>query len=359
MEKVDPRLRERIVRLGAAGMKACYSCGHCSAVCPLSEGAVSFPRKMIRYSMLGLEKKLSGSLEPWLCYSCGECTDTCPRDADPAGLMSALRRFATRRYSAGRIADAFQSFFASGIAFAALSLLMTVLILIFHDPGMNREETEFLSFMSLEHIHDAGLAVGFVIGAAFLLNILIMARVLRNSFPFKKRPTREAAGSLWRVMKESFLQRRFVKCEDGGRRRWAHLALFWGFAGMFAATILVMGIDYEYWRMSRSVPFIFGSVFGVIALYGAFYFIQARITRKSASYRNSTASDWIFLSLIVLAVLSGFVMDLFKVMGMPMAAYVSFAFHLVVVFDLLISLPFTKFAHMIYRPVALWLAGVL
>jgi hypothetical protein len=52
------------------------------------------------------------------------------------------------------------------------------------------------------------------------------------------------------------------------------------------------------------------------------------------------------------------VMIAFRLANMPAAAYISFAFHLVVVFNFLISLPFTKFAHVIYRPLALWLAGM-
>lgn len=48
----------------------------------------------------------------------------------------------------------------------------------------------------------------------------------------------------------------------------------------------------------------------------------------------------------------------FRLLHMPMAAYWTFAFHMVVVFNLLMSLPFTKFAHIVYRPVALWLSGV-
>jgi heterodisulfide reductase subunit C/quinone-modifying oxidoreductase subunit QmoC len=55
---------------------------------------------------------------------------------------------------------------------------------------------------------------------------------------------------------------------------------------------------------------------------------------------------------------SGYVMLAFRLLHMPMAAYWTFAFHMVVVFNLLMSLPFTKFAHIVYRPVALWLSGV-
>jgi nitrate reductase gamma subunit len=40
------------------------------------------------------------------------------------------------------------------------------------------------------------------------------------------------------------------------------------------------------------------------------------------------------------------------------AADWAFSFHLVVVFNFLVSLPFTKFEHVVYRPLALWLAGM-
>ncbi|HSG27499.1 MAG TPA: 4Fe-4S dicluster domain-containing protein, partial [Candidatus Krumholzibacterium sp.] len=125
MERVDRRIRQEVERLGAFDAGACYSCGTCSAICPLSEGESSFPRRMIRYSLLGLKDRIVASPELWLCYYCGECSDTCPREADPGALMMALRRFAIRRYSFGRIADLFYASFASGVAWIFLTLFMS------------------------------------------------------------------------------------------------------------------------------------------------------------------------------------------------------------------------------------------
>ena len=76
---------------------------------------------MIRYALLGLEKRILAAPEPWLCYYCGECSETCPRQAEPAALMMALRRFATRRYSLGRVADAIYSSLASVFTWLLLS----------------------------------------------------------------------------------------------------------------------------------------------------------------------------------------------------------------------------------------------
>lgn len=358
MEKVYPGLRDEIRKLGGSDLQACYSCGNCSAVCPLSEGEASFPRRMIRYSMLGLEKKILASPEPWLCYYCGECTETCPREADPGGLMMALRRFAIRKYSVGRIADLFYSTFRSGIAWIALTLLMTVLIILFHEPDMNLVEVDFLSFLSLEKIHNAGVAFGVFLTLAFGANVFNMVRAMRRSNPQEKKTIVQLAASFTATMKEVMGQRRFVKCEGDRYRYWAHMGIFWGFAGMFLATVLVMGIDYEYFRISRAIPFVLGSVFGIFTLAGTIYFLYLRLSKKTPSFSRSHQSDYIFLILIILSVASGYVMVMFKYLQMPMAAYISFAFHIVMVFDLLVSLPFTKFAHMIYRPIAIWISGM-
>ena len=188
MERANPGFVDEVRALGASDLCACYSCGACSAVCPLSKDETSFPRKMIRYAMLGLEGRILSAPEPWLCYYCGECSKTCPREADPGSLMMALRRYAIRRYSVGRVADAFYSAFASGIAWIALTVAAIALIVLFHDPNMNREKVEFLSFISLDRIHVAGIAIVSFIGAAFLANISIMCRAMRRGGRGAARP---------------------------------------------------------------------------------------------------------------------------------------------------------------------------
>jgi heterodisulfide reductase subunit C len=51
----------------------------------------SFPREMVRFSVVGDEDAIKASLKPWLCYYCGECTTSCPREAKPGELMMSLR----------------------------------------------------------------------------------------------------------------------------------------------------------------------------------------------------------------------------------------------------------------------------
>jgi nitrate reductase gamma subunit len=271
--------------------------------------------------------------------------------------MMALRRFTIRKYSFGRIADLFFSAFASGVAWIVLSALVIAAIVIFHDPGMNLEEVEWLSFISLERIHNAGIGLTAFIVLAFIANTAAMTIGIRKSLPPGSLSPRKLKDRVIPVIRETFLQKRFAECEGDRYRHYAHLALVWGFAGMTLATIIVMGIDYEWWPVSRTVPFLIGSIFGILTLIGGSYFFYLRITRRGESSKYSHHSDWIFLLLILLSVLSGFVMDIFKLANLPRAAYVAFAVHLVFVFDLLVSLPFTKFAHAFYRPLALLLSG--
>jgi ferredoxin len=358
MDRVDPRIAEEMKRLGAFDLSACYSCGHCSALCPLCEGDISFPRRMIRYAMLGLEERILASPEPWMCYYCGECSETCPRQADPGSLMMASRRFVTRRYVLGRVADLFYSAFSSVITWVVLSSLAVVWILMSYDSGMNMEEVDFLSFIHLEPIHDAGIALTAFLALAMLLNISVMIRAVKRGFKAEKTGLKDMAMAAAFAIGESATQQRFDLCATDKAKRWAHMAISWGFAGMAVATVLVMGIDYEVLEISRAIPFAFGTVFGALTVAGTVWFLLQRIRKTGESFKRTHLSDWMFLVLILASVLTGYVMVMFKYLNMPMAAYVAFAVHLVAVFDLLVSLPFTKFAHMVYRPLALWFSGL-
>ena len=92
--RVDPLFLENLQKYGAFDINACFNCGNCSAVCPLSSNNDSFPRKMIRYSQIGARARLLSCKELWLCYYCGECSDTCPRQAEPGEFMASARRYA-------------------------------------------------------------------------------------------------------------------------------------------------------------------------------------------------------------------------------------------------------------------------
>ena len=52
---VDSGLLTDLKRFGAADVSACFSCGNCTAICPLSSNDGTFPRRIIRYAQVGHE----------------------------------------------------------------------------------------------------------------------------------------------------------------------------------------------------------------------------------------------------------------------------------------------------------------
>jgi len=72
MAKVNPDFLPELKKYGGVDFSACYNCGNCTAICSLSTPEDSFPRMMVRASVVGLEDKITGSLDPWLCYYCGD-----------------------------------------------------------------------------------------------------------------------------------------------------------------------------------------------------------------------------------------------------------------------------------------------
>ena len=101
---VDLGLYPELQRYGATDVSACFSCGTCTASCPLSQTDSTFPRRIIRYAQVGMKDALLSSKELWSCYQCGECAETCPTQADPSEFMAAARRYAIASYDRTRIA---------------------------------------------------------------------------------------------------------------------------------------------------------------------------------------------------------------------------------------------------------------
>jgi nitrate reductase gamma subunit/ferredoxin len=354
----NPELPNTIIKLGAEKFSRCFNCGNCTAICPLTQDKASYPRKLIRYAVMGLEDKVTSSADPWLCYYCGECSDYCPRDADPGSFMMALRRLLIQKYSI--VSRAFFSKIAAVITWIVLTLIAALGIYFFRGHSPNLETVDLSSFMSIEFIHDAGLAVGVVVGLFALVNLISMYRCIAKgaSNSYSKVESRNPA--LWvknffkTIIYEVAAQLKYSKCLKKSRYV-AHLALLWGFLGLFVATLIVFGIDFYSLQISRVVPFYIGVISGVVMLYGSIYFIIARSKKKEVYAMYSHHTDWIFLILLFLAGVTGFVLAIFVNLNMPMASYITYAVHLIIIFDLLLSAPFTKFAHAIYRPLAIWI----
>jgi hypothetical protein len=135
----------------------------------------------------------------------------------------------------------------------------------------------------------------------------------------------------------------------------------WGFLGLFLATALDYLLELLAIRPTGTwVPLwdpirLLGTISGIFLIYGSTVAILKRLRKEDEASAISTPSDWVFLALIWLSGMTGFVLEVSIYLPKPAAwSYWMLLAHLVVVGDLLLLAPFTKFAHAIYRPLALY-----
>jgi nitrate reductase gamma subunit len=84
-----------------------------------------------------------------------------------------------------------------------------------------------------------------------------------------------------------------------------------------------------------------------------------RIKRKKTIFTFSHHSDYIFPVLLFLIALTGILVHIFRLSGMPMATYVSYVAHLAVEVPMVVTfVAFSKWSHLAYRPLGLYFANL-
>ena len=374
---IDTELLPDIKRFGAADVSACFSCGTCTAICPLVDNDATFPRRIIRYAQVGMKDELLSSKELWTCYQCGRCSDSCPTEADPSEFMAAARRYAIASYEPTGLARILYTRPVVGSLIATvLAAFFAVFMYASHGP-QDASSLALFTFIPEGLIHWTGVAVMGVLALAGVFGITSMARrVARSegvSLPtlFGGRAQLLGAGkALWAALGvESLGQRRYREdCKDDNpieplyRRRWLiHALTIWGFLGLLTATILDWGLaligvketgtPIPLWYPSRLI----GTVAGIALLYGVSMFVVNRARQVNRAAQFTTASDWLLLVLLWITGATGFFIEVALYLpNAPTWGYWVFLLHVSVAMELMLLLPFTKFAHAMYRPVALF-----
>jgi ferredoxin len=377
----DVGLYPEIQKYGATDMSACFSCGNCTAICPLSENDATFPRRMIRYAQVGMKDALLSSKELWSCYHCGECSDSCPTEADPGEFMAAARRYAIASYDATGLARLMYLRPALGTLFA---LALAVFFSLFMYAGRGPQSADSLAifeFIPAELIHDTGIVVMILVFVAGLVGVARMARRIgrREGVGWRtvlgsRAAVARSGRALWSsVGRESLGQARYrAECETGTdsvawyRRRWfIHAMVMWGFLGLLAATILDWGLDILGIKTTGApVPIwypvrLLGTIAGLMLVYGTSVMIIDRVRAASSSVARSATADWTLLALLWITGVTGFALELALYLPEPPTwGYWMFLLHVAVAMELVLLAPFMKLAHAIYRPVALFFVAL-
>lgn len=336
-------------------MEICMQCGTCSASCPLSSGTNPFPRKIYRYLQLGMRDKLLKSSEPWLCYYCGECNKDCPRGAEPAETMMATRRWLTAQYDWTGLAKKLYLSEAWEItALGSVALFIILLFVFFHGPIIT-DRVAVNTFAPVLWIEIGDLVMAAILSTFLLSNAFRMYRFIMDGtqVPFRLYLTQAKAFVL-----HFLTQKRWRECGED-RSRWIkHLLLVTGYLTMMSLIIIFIRwfqVDDDSWHFTS----LFGYYATAVLLIITVEMFVSRRKKQETIHRYSHLSDWLFLILLFFTTLTGILMHLVRIAGWPMGTYVMYVIHLAVAVPMLvIEVPFGKWSHLFYRPLAVFLATV-
>lgn len=356
--RVDPSLMHELKEFGAVEIEKCFNCGNCTAICPLAEDNYPFPRGTIRNIQLGLRDRMVQNLDPWLCYYCGECSETCPKQAEPGETLMAARRWLTAQYDWTGLSKKLYTSTAWSIAALIIGAILVILLALGLRGPMVMDQVELNTFADVHMMHTADLILAAILGFFLLSNLF---RMYRFTFPRDslQPPLIVFITEAWQLVLHIATQKRFSECED--KKRWVgHLFLVFGYGTMFVLIVLFLtwfqtDIVYPIYHPQRLI----GYVAALAIIYGAGDALIGRFTKKHEMHKYSHISDWLFPILLILLSVSGLMISFFRIYSLPMLTYYTYVGHLVVMMMLYICIgPMGKWAHLLYRPFAVYFQAV-
>ena len=361
--RANPKLIDELEVYGAEDVSNCYHCGNCSAACPFSKAPYTIPRRSMRSLQMGLEEKLKGELEPWLCYYCGECSVQCPRGAEPGETMMSLRRWLTAKYDFTGISRLFYRSWRielSAILLMALITAVGFLLVGFATGSIDHYDgpKAFLhagGWSSGVHLFDWGMA-----GVLLVLLLTNCARMWWFTMGRDKK-LRPGIGSYLRqgfqLPLHFMTQKRYAECSH--KRPWVlHMILMFSYLIMLVLIMFFLaemasgpGID---WRVHA---------FGILAALGLLgtvaFGMRGRLKKTETHYKHSHETDWIFLVLLFVVAFTGLLQFILHRSGQDVAANITYVVHMMGVVPMLVlEVPFSKWSHLAYRPLAMYFSEV-
>lgn len=375
---VEPDLKvvRELKAAGGGDLKSCFQCATCSTVCNLTPDHKPFPRKEMILAQWGRIDELVASPDVWLCYQCNDCSVHCPRGARPGDVLAAVRAHVYKNF-------AFPSFMGKALiepkALPALLLVPALIIagLIFWSAP-RAADGSFL-FMQAGQPIDFNIFMphstvdAFFVAGNILIFIFAAIGFTRFWKTLKRTTGDETQMSFMEAAKETIEEivshRRFFDCEENKSRSWAHIIVLSGFVGAMITTGLVLLLVFlpHYMQLLGMesmdsffhVPIdlwhpvkILGAVSGILLLIGSIWLIVRRYNDPEQVGASGYA-DNLFLWILFLTGLTGMMSWLIRTADIAWFAYFSYFVHLVLVYFLLWYMPYSKFAHMIYRTLAL------
>jgi quinone-modifying oxidoreductase subunit QmoC len=357
----DPTFLADVRRYGKFDVAGCFNCGSCTLSCDLAGDHASFPRRSTRQVLMGLRQTVDQNLDPWICHDCGDCSTTCPRETEPRAAMMTLRRYLSAVYDWTGIASLINSSKAWHLGSLLLvGFVVFLLIVIYHLWAAKMSLADFRNPFPLSHMFPL---ITYFTWAVVLFPFLIL---LTNAFRMYLLTVHRKEGypsslSHWVWEAKTFFlhfmtYRKMAECPAEKGRWLPHFLL-----GVGCMVMLLVKVSALQWFQTDILHPLYhpqrwiGYVATVFLIYGTVNILAGRISKKREIHKSSDFSDWNFPVLLLATALSGIIVHICRAAGLELATHYAYAIHLIIAVPMLVvEMPFGKWTHMIYRPLALY-----
>ncbi len=367
---------------GGDTLKKCFQCATCSVVCPLSSDDNPFPRREMIFAQWGLKEKLVGDPNIMLCHQCGDCSAYCPRGAKPGDVLGAIRAYTYKYFGwpAGlaKLASAGKNM---PVLIGIPAVIIFVVWLI--SGGMTIPSAANFARDGYGHFFgywDFRLLAKNV----FFIDLIILPTVALSIYAAYRgvaamwQKMAESAGVsealyrpsvaqfvkelLWPSVVEIVQHTRFKKCVANADRIKGHLPLLLSFLALFFVTIysaftqdfLGIFIPSMHGPLSMWNPVkILANVAAIALIVGIGILWGNRSRMELDGEATHTFYDWFLIWTIMGVGVTGLAAELLRLIGVASVGYVVYYLHLISVMMLFLYMPYTKFAHLVYRTFAM------
>jgi quinone-modifying oxidoreductase subunit QmoC len=306
------------------------------------------------WAQWGLVDRLAADPSIWLCHQCNDCSARCPRDVRPGDAMQAIRALVIEEVGAPRFMARLvgRARTTWPVLLGAPVLFFALLIQAVNGFTVPRSPLVYGDVVPQSMIYAVFLpAALFAIVAA-----TVGARRTWTAWGGAATRSGTLLQGLAAIAADVLAHRRFARCGEARPRRSGHLLLVLGFLGALATTTL-LGVAMDVFGvktpLSQVHPIkLLGNVSAVLLVVGVTWLAAYRL-RDPAAAGRTRAFDAFFLSLVVLLVLSGVGAEVARLAGPAPLALAVYVVHLGAVLSLFLTFPFSKFAHALYRTLAM------
>lgn len=378
LQKVQPDLSfvRGVMEAGGDTVNKCYQCATCSVVCPLSTEESPFPRKEMLWAQWGMASKIAGDADVWLCHQCGDCTTYCPRDARPGDVLGAIRNNAIKYYAEPKAVAEMLSTTGGVIGTVVASFVLWYIVAFlwslftghsFPFPEGTVEYHKILTFIPIDIV--VLPVVGLVVWASYKGVSNFWADISKGDdmVSYTGSAARPAIGPLFAnyivpAFKEILAHSRFEECGQTKERVKGHKWLLWSFIILFVVTGLVFVINDmiflalglgHFTPMPLYNPIKIAANIGAVLMISGIWMIKSmREEKTEEGVLKSSEQDWNLIWLIFAVAVTGIASEFLRLIQVATLAYPVYILHLAVVLTLFLSIPYTKFAHILYRTTA-------